>query len=465
MTGSEPVVIDLGAAEPWAPPDTLRPRRRASAGTRLAALLLVATLAAGLPVADAAVSGPLLHIGAGVSDATLGDGRLFVTRSLGAGGHRLDAYDAAGGAVLWSTELDDGQQLAFADAGVVVLSEYSANDPALATVTVRDARTGAELWRRGGARVVGMVGGRILTSDLSKAEPEQGAERVPPESRVLAVDARTGAVAWTLVVPAGSNSSYGRDPRNPYGVSSLAVMDPDGTLRVYDPADGAVERTYRIERSSSSAHFVLGDDDGLSAPGARAGQVAVGFRDLHPAHRDRQASEDVYDLATGRLLWHLDVSEPSAVLTGCAPGRWCTTDSHGLAAYDPATGEQVWRVEAYDLIFGDAGGDLVLGRLGEEGRPLPDLLVVDGRTGTPRHRLDGWRAIRAPGGRGVVWRRDEGQRATVVGLLDPASGRIAVFGRGDSWAGEPRCVTGGGFVACGVVGDLTVWRLPVTAGG
>ncbi|MER7008397.1 PQQ-binding-like beta-propeller repeat protein [Dactylosporangium sp. NPDC000555] len=458
MTGSEPVVIDLGLAGPWAPPDTPRPRRRAGAGTRLVALLLVAALAAGLPVADAAAGGPVLHVGLGVFNAALGGGRLFVMRSMGEGPHRLDAHDAAGGAVLWSTELEDGQQLAFADAGVVVLtSEYGDHAPATSAVVVRDARTGAELWRRGGAGMAGTTEGRLLLRDLSGYRSWTDLKPLLPGSW-LAVDPHTGEVAWTLSVPAGSQISYGRDHRDPYWLSSLSVLDPDGTLRVYDPVSGALARTYRIERSDAVEYFELGDEGagGMSQPGARAGQVAV--------VRTLGSGADVFDLNTGRRLWQVD-SQRYAALTGCAPGRWCVRDGNGLAALDAGTGERVWRVETYDLIFGGAGGYLVLGRLGTNGSPRPDLLVVDGRTGAPRHRLDGWHAIQARGGRVVVWRRDERQRVTVVGLLDPVSGRIAVFGRSETWASQPACVTGGGVVACGVVGDLTVWRLPVIAGG
>ncbi|MFG2037002.1 PQQ-binding-like beta-propeller repeat protein [Dactylosporangium sp. NPDC048998] len=471
-TGPEPVLIDLGHAEPWAPPDTPRrgrgPRRRSGAAARLAALLLVAALAAGLPAADAGpAGGPVLYIEAGVHNAVLGGGRLFVTRYTGEGPHRLDAHDTAGGGALWSTELEDGQQLAFADAGVVVLTgEYGDHAPALSTVVVRDARTGAELWRRGGAVVDGTAGGRLLLLDVSgyrsRKDPEPapgaGPDPLPADYRIFAVDPRTGAVVWTLTVPPGSQASFGRDHRDPYGLSSLSVLDPDGTLRVYDPASGAVARTYRIEPSGAVGSFELGDKGpgSLLPPGARAGQVAVSS--------GNEPGDDVFDLATGRRLWHLD-SQPYAGLIGCAPGRWCTDDGHWLTAHDAGTGEQVWRVETYHMTFGGAGNDLVLGGLGEDLVSLPELLVVDGRTGAPHYRIDGWHAIQALGGRVVVWRREEGQRATVVGLLDPASGRIAVFGRGDAWGGQPTCITGGGVVACGVLGDLTVWRLPGTAAG
>ncbi|UWZ39060.1 hypothetical protein Drose_13040 [Dactylosporangium roseum] len=81
-------------------------------------------------------------------------------------------------------------------------------------------------------------------------------------------------------------------------------------------------------------------------------------------------------------------------------------------------------------------------------------------TGRVVRELEGWGLVTAlPGDRTVVW-KPAGDRAAVLGVADPRSGRIAVFGRAASWQGRPECSQDRSMLACVVDGALSVWKLP-----
>ncbi|WP_432987129.1 PQQ-binding-like beta-propeller repeat protein [Dactylosporangium sp. CA-233914] len=440
---SGPVVIELGDAAPWRPPEQAFARRP----PRWLAVLVVAALAAGLPVADTAAGGPVLRVGTGALGMLPGGGRLFLTRFTGEGPHRLEAYDG-GGAALWSRALADGRQVAYAGADVVLVTNQPTGLPAaLATLSALDPGTGAELWSRGAASILGRAGELLLYEDTREWAGTEPAGL--PALRVAAVRARTGALVWERSVPGGFPVTFGRDLRRPYDVTSFNVLDPDNTLRAYDLATGAVLRTDRLRGLGVPGGFQVGDDgrDG-GPPGARAGQVAVFSSDT--------GDDEVYDRASGRLLWSAGPGGNGG-LTGCATGLWCRRDGPALVALDAATGRPAWRADGYDSVIGGGRGALLLGlSRGTEAT----LLAVDARTGAVRRRLDGWHPIQADGNRVVVWRRDEDELAVIVGVVDPATGHVAVVGTGDAWGGPPGCAADGDLLACGVVGDMTAWRLP-----
>ncbi|WP_433614290.1 PQQ-binding-like beta-propeller repeat protein [Dactylosporangium sp. CA-139114] len=444
-------VIDLGDAAPWSPPETPRPRRpRLSGPTRRAAALAVAVLAALVPGDASAVSAPVLHIGTGAQRADLGGGRIFVTRYSGEGPHRLEVYGPAG-ARLWGADLGDAQQLAYADADVAVLHVWLGDGRALENVRALDPRTGRQLWQRGGVSLIGRFGGRLLLEDTTQSPATPDSAQRPPIA-LLAVDERTGATLWSSTVPAGREASLGRPIGGGWELTSLTVLGPDGVLTGYDLATGAPARTERLRRPGAAAIFELGEDRG--APGARAGQVVV----------TAAGGDDVYDRASGRPLWHLPPAGLGG-LVGCAPGRWCRAEDGGFAAFDAGTGRPAWRVEGYDTIVGASAqpATLVLTAGGRQGDPMARGVLVDAHTGAVRARLGDWRPVGVQGGRVVVWRRDDGQLDTRLGLLDPAGGRITVFGTGASWVGVPACAADERLVACGLAGEVTVWPLPAAA--
>lgn len=88
------------------------------------------------------------------------------------------------------------------------------------------------------------------------------------------------------------------------------------------------------------------------------------------------------------------------------------------------------------------------------------LGVIGARTGAVITELADWRLIEsASAGRILLWRPVD-QRTAMLGELNPATGRITVFGTVGKWYGPPECSAGGDTLACVMVGEATVWRLP-----
>ncbi|GAA2381778.1 PQQ-binding-like beta-propeller repeat protein [Dactylosporangium salmoneum] len=462
-------MIDLGVVGPsWEPPDTAPPRRRPG---RLGAVVVaaVAVLVAVLPGKETAAAAPALLIGPGSQSVVLAGGWMFVTRYAGEGAHTIEARPGDG-PVRWTVELAEGEGLDFADASIVVLGHTYPVGP-LTGVTARDTHTGAELWRRAAVVVVGAGGGRLLLMDTSRMQPVQdapdpgAAPPVPQESRIFAVDPRTGADAWTLLVPAGSAPSFGHDPGDPYRTTALGVLDPDGVLRSYDLRTGAVSGTARIERTGPVRYFEFGGS------GRARGQVMV-------ADGDADGSAGVYDLASGRRI--LRVDPPTYGAYPCDADHWCVSGARGGVAYEAATGRPAWRGDSSGLTVLDpvtgsprwsAKGYFRISELGPDAVALaamgngdqfagPGVRIVDARTGAVRRTFPDWHYLQSLGDRLVVWHRAEDSRRTTVGLLDPATGGVLVLGWADTWAGEPQCVTSEALIACGIMGDMTLWHLP-----
>ncbi|MEV8512804.1 PQQ-binding-like beta-propeller repeat protein [Dactylosporangium sp. NPDC051484] len=446
-------VIDLGVVERWAPPEPPRPQRPGRAGRpgrggwagrrRGSALLAAAVLAVLLPAADAPPGGPVFTLPGRMFDVHVTGDRLYVTRAVEDGALRVEAR-TPGGRLLWGAPLEPNQAFSFATADVVVLTNrYPQGAFAPSRVVVRDARTGAELWRRDAAEDRGAAGGRIILKDLAGevgGAGGAGGGESPPETTLVAVDERTGAAAWTVTAPAGARVELHGLDGDEARLESLTQLGPDGVLRTHDLATGAVVRRERLERSGPVFAYTTG-----------AAQVVV-------ATAGRQAIVGAYERGTGRLLWQGDVAFYTP-LFACAPERWCRVDGEGMRAYDAGTGEQVWRVAEYNSVFGLVGDIVVLGGFGTSAAPShePVVLAVDARTGAVRHRLDGWYA---GSGRTVLMTLpDLGRRDALVGVYDPGSGRVAVLGRVATGLGT-RCAAGAGVVACTAGGTLTVWRWP-----
>ncbi|MER7002618.1 hypothetical protein ABT297_06175, partial [Dactylosporangium sp. NPDC000555] len=180
MTGAATgPVIDLGVVGRWAPPEPPRPRPPGRAGWagrrwRGSALVAAAALAVLLPAADAAPpGGPLFTLPGRIFDVQVTGDRLYVTRAPEAGAHRVEAR-TPGGRLLWDAPLEPNQAFSFATEDVVVLTNrYFQRAFGPSRVVVRDARTGAELWRRDAAVDRGAAGGRIILTD--QAGPAGGA--------------------------------------------------------------------------------------------------------------------------------------------------------------------------------------------------------------------------------------------------------------------------------------------------
>ncbi|MFI5907431.1 PQQ-binding-like beta-propeller repeat protein [Dactylosporangium sp. NPDC051541] len=416
------LVIDLGdAAAPWTPPEPPRPvlRRRAVAARFVAVLLAAAAL---LVAAGPGVPEPLFRLPGELMGLELAGGRLYLTR---AGGFEART---TGGRLLWTRPRDTAaQRLVTVRAGVALLSTQYAGSltPGTAAVAAVDADTGAELWRRAGAKVDGHTGDRVVLEDL--AEPH----------RLVGVDPRTGAPAWTAELADGTVLLMGG-----FEPASVDLLTADGTLIRRDPASGAVTTRQPLQQW----------------PGRRVLGFEVSGEQITVSRADRPGA-DVYDLATGRFVRHTADVGPARF--ACGPGRLCSVGGDGVHAYDAATGRMLWMIMEYNEIFGMDGDRMLLGGYGTSvaANHEPVVFTVDLRTGARLGRLDGWvPAYAGAGAPFVVFRPGPDRRDGLLGLYDRRSGGVRVFGRA-AFPGRPSCDIGFGVIAC--VGDgLTVWRRP-----
>ncbi|MER7282340.1 PQQ-binding-like beta-propeller repeat protein [Dactylosporangium sp. NPDC000244] len=431
-------LIDLGDAGAWSPPD--EPVRRGRG--RLAAAV-VAVLAAALLVADGPRDGrPLFTLEDRVLDAQLAGGLLFVSRFEDGGPGRFEAR-TVGGRMLWSRPRSgENEGLAFAAGEELMLtSAYGRQSAQEATATALDRRTGAQLWHRSASVVIGSAGPVVVLEDVDGVTQPYTRVGTDTPTRVLGVDPRTGATAWEQTLPAGSLVSYDGSDTRPDTIGSIDELTAGGTLQRRDPVSGAVTtRTPLAGLGGNASDFTVSGD-----------RVVVGRIGLRGA--------DVYDLASGRLLWRLD--QPDGGPFPCGPERWCAVGGDGIHGLDAASGRRVWDVGQYNDIFNLSGDLIVAGGLGNSTSLThePVVLAIDARTGVVTHRLTGWVATYIPAGPlSVVTHTDAGQWQGLVGLYDPRTGHVRVIGRG-RLGPVPRCRTGEGVVVC-LSSGLSVWRLP-----
>ncbi|WP_433084619.1 PQQ-binding-like beta-propeller repeat protein [Dactylosporangium sp. CA-052675] len=432
-------LIDLGDPGAWSPPD--EPVRRGRG--RLAALV-VAVLAAALLVADGPPRDgrPLFTLADRVLDARLAGGLLFVSRYEDGGPGRFEAR-TVGGRLLWSRpRAGENEGLAFAAGDVLVLtSVYGLQSAQEATATALDRRTGAQLWHRSASVVAGSAGPVVVLEDVDGVTRPYTRVGTDRPTRLLGVDLRTGAAAWEQTLPAGSLVSYDIADLRPDTLGSIDELTTGGTLRRRDPRSGAVT-------TSTPLAGLGGNASGSAVYGDRVVVGRIGLR-----------GADVYDLASGRLLWRFD--QPDGGPFPCGPGRWCAVGGDGIHGLDAASGRGVWDVGQYNDLFAFSGDLIVAGGLGNSTSLThePVVLAIDARTGAVAHRLTGWVGTSfTVGPRSVVTHTDAGQWQGVVGLYDPRTGNVRVLGRG-RLGPAPRCQTGEDVVVC-LGNGLTVWRLP-----
>ncbi|WP_426510794.1 PQQ-binding-like beta-propeller repeat protein [Dactylosporangium sp. McL0621] len=429
-------VIELGDAVPWSPPEP-PPRRSLRPVAVLAVALLAATLLAG---AGPTWGEPLFSIGDGVLDARLVGGTLLVTRYEPDGPGRFEAHTPTG-RLLWTRpRAGDSEYPQLVTAGVAVLTSLYGQAAARdATATALDARTGAQLWLRPGAVVVGAAGPRLVLQDVA-GQREPYSREAGRETRLLGVDARTGATVWQQTVPATSLVDYEYSEESE-GLVAVDELTAGSVLQRRDPATGAV--TDRREFATSGT--------AVTGFAVRDGRIQVS--------RVGAPGIEVYDLATGELLWRYE--KQSYGLLPCGSGRWCTVGGDGIHAVDAGTGRAAWGIEQYNDVFGRSGDLLMAGGLGTSASVSHEAVVftIDTRTGAIAHRLDGWiGTYSSHGGRLVVAHTDAGQWFGVVGLYDPHTGGVRVLGRA-RLGPTPVCVAGAEVLYCTGNG-LSVWRLP-----
>ena len=462
-------VIELDLYEPWDPP---APPVKIGDGRRrwpLAAVLLAAVpLLAG--AAGRVDLDPTLAPDFQVMSLDEAGGRLYVTRpevTVTGGGALLQALDPRDATPLWSRTLRQSEHIVDVTADLVLLQveDVSSGDDYELQLLAIDAATGDERWRRGLASLVGRAGpdllivqdtsirdeypDEVIDADRSVGDPENPTVNIPVlphHERYLALR-RDGQVAWRLEIPPGTliDVETARYPE----LSGLTELDPSGTLRVRDVRTGAVTATHRLDLSSTAA----------ARPVARYQAGVGGQQILYPAGG---SDAEVYDRATGRLLWHwaggmVVYASPFS----CDGVRYCLFDGNGMAVLDAATGEPLWRAERYVGRLDARPGRLVLTTESADPTKPVDIAAFDPVTGARQWELKDWflvgRFYTGPDPDALYVWRPINNRDAVIGRLDPQTGAVAVLGRGHDFYGIPACVDATGRLACLAVGTLMVW--------
>jgi outer membrane protein assembly factor BamB len=467
-------VIELDVSSPWEPPEParaplrFRPAARWVAAGTVLAVVLGLLVAAGAKPRTAAlyrIDGRVLNVTVAGDTLLVGRFRQDVTEPV------IEGRRLSDGKLLWTAPTVLQQHSAALSAGALILVRHTNDDSGhVSTIAAVDLATGRELWTRQGVALIGVHDDRVLIQELpEQARPvevieEEAAEPVdvdqsvndagPPQPRHLfALDERTGDPVWDLVAPPGTALTYTWEARHATGrVTAVDQLDGSGLLTRRDVRTGAVVATRQLEWSGTPAWFSTGEARPADPqPGRLGGRVVV--------YPHGQRGGLVFDLADGRKLFSTD----RAIFDGlyeCSAGLFCAVTLNGIATYDSTTGAPRWRLGRYTEVIATAGDRLVVGAFDRETAQEDLLGIADARTGAALAELTGWQLITGVAGdRILLWRRVD-HRTALLGRLDPATGWITVFGRDGDWYGPPECSAGADMLACVMVGQLTVWRLP-----
>ena len=222
-------------------------------------------------------------------------------------------------------------------------------------------------------------------------------------SIVHAVDARTGKLLWKhdpgVTAIAGRKLRWGSGIRGlAYAKNRLFVATHDGRLLALDAKKGAVIWGAEHLRGSDRA-FVSG------APRVFGDKIAIGFGDTG----DDRGSIDVYSTVDGKFLWRWETDGGGGAIwnaitfdadygrlyvgTGNARGGVPNKLACSLVALNSMSGQQIWQYDESpaDKASCDSSLDMTLATLDIDGKPRRvilhaprggDLHVIDRDTGT-----------------------------------------------------------------------------------
>ena len=427
--------IELDLGRPWHPQAAAVHGRRPTPRRWLAfalALLVLATVAGSAPrprwepvlVGDT----PGVVVSVGVDDVTY-------QLSQAASGSRLIAYRPGRVEPLWNIEYGLVSLVAVrtGDPGLIAVSGYQNLDATAVAAEMRDARSGALLWRRAGLVVFDVTGEQVILTNSSA--PIGGA--TPAEGVLQAVDRRTGALRWSRSL---SGAVLGAQVPAPPGGPVAVEVSPDGRLRLSDLATNAQRHTVRLALLGTPTRVTVRDG------------VAV-VNQLRPP--DGSPSIAGYNLVTGVQQWRLDDLHN---MWPCGERYLCVYGSDVTSVLDPTTGTTVYRGPGGQMTF--HGDRLLVWQTSQPGEAGPGAALYDSGTGRPIRSYGQWHIVADDPDRGVLAAQvDSGGRLTLA-RLDLDTGRATVIGTTLDWHGETYCVWRIDHVACAGEAGIRIWQLP-----
>lgn len=420
-------VIDLD--RDWSPPGDSRGVRRPRRSPRPIALV-VAFAVALLCTASAPLTPTLEQLFTVPiqlhATTAFTDGRVYVAETTRQQTVDLRAYRLPTGEPLWSVTLPgtDGAWVVTQVPGVGVVSTEDTFAGGGSHLTGVDADTGRILWQ---ADV------RALTFDASAGRvlTVGDVDSATPVA-LTSVDARTGAVAWSASFPPMSHWTVGTPADN----GRITFLSPDGVLSTRSTRTGAPLATLStgLDRSAVSEAQIL----------EARGRLMLGY----PAGSGRTVLA-AYDPVTLAEQWRVDFpAADSPYLAGasdCDP-YLCVLDDGAMVALDPDTGASVWSAKGWTWAETYHGWVLA----GTAGPSQPRWALLDPRTGTPVLDLTGWDVS----GGDIVTRPGD---PAWLARLDPAAPRLRPLEPlPGGW--NPGCAGYANYVACAVGPVLRVFR-------
>jgi outer membrane protein assembly factor BamB len=263
--------------------------------------------------------------------------------------------------------------------GVAVFAEENA----VYGIRVSD---GHQLWRRAFSKDVAAEAGAVYGLWQAEGRVVVLTGQVSASARLTALTPSTGAVRWTLRLPASGllgSQAQGSD-------DTLAILRPNGVLESVDLASGRVLWSHQAGQSLGPAAIgpviAAGSDGRVTGYDGRTGRVLWTAKGL-PEEPDVTAVDGVFlaydnfdtggvvalNPRTGRAEWRFGSDN---ILGGGPSGiAFATYTPRRLYLVNPATGRARWSVATFAVSFGDN-----LGQLLETG---PDVVLPEGNVTPP----------------------------------------------------------------------------------
>ncbi|MDW5323771.1 PQQ-binding-like beta-propeller repeat protein [Plantactinospora sp. KLBMP9567] len=358
------------------------------------------------------------------------------------GGPELAAYRLPAAELGWRVTLPAGDIGSLQVVGEhLLLARYP--EPLLdrvARLTVLEVSAGAVAWEREASLMVVSSGGDLVLWAAAE-DWRPGAENRP--GTLEAVDPASGAVRWSLPVPAGALPSFdvsAADPRAPVRASTLVLALPSGRVEVRDLGTGAVVRAVQMPPPGA---------------GPRTNWRAAVAAGLFVVYEESAVT--AYGLPGLDRRWSLP-AQPGVERGPFACGAdLCSLRSQrGVRVWDAQTGRTRWSDERWIGIW--RVGDALVAAEGAGAGETEALSVLDPASGRVLADLGAWGLFTPHGSRFIGVRYGADRRAWVV-EFDPAT-----------WRGRLVTVLSGVSGDCGLTAtalhcrrldaSIGVWRLP-----